>query len=307
VEILELGPQGLSVGDVAEKLAVAPADVIKALFMKGIMVQVNQMLDADTVRVVAEEYEVLVLDDTESEVWDDAKKSNVFITEDDLDFLTERPPVVTVMGHVDHGKTSLLDYIRKSRVALGEAGGITQGIGAYNVDVETEDGPKSVCFLDTPGHEAFSAMRARGAKVTDVAIVIVAADDGVQPQTAEAVSHAQAAGVPIVVAINKIDKPGANPEKVKQELSAQCSLVPEEWGGEVPMIPISAKSGEGISELLDMVVLVAETQELVANANADAQGTVVEAELDKRRGAVATVLVQAGTFPTLTPTSLTTE
>jgi len=292
---------GMAVEDLAAKLAVTPAEVIKALFMKGILVQMNQQLDPDTVRVVAEQFGVLVVDEEEEGVEGAARKDEEFVSEDDLDSLAPRPPVVTVMGHVDHGKTSLLDYIRKARVASGEAGGITQSIGAYNVELDPEEeggAPRGICFLDTPGHEAFSAMRARGAKVTDVAIIIVAADDGVQPQTREAVAHAQAAEVPIIVAVNKCDKPGANAEKIKQQLASECSLVPEEWGGEVPMIPISAKAGTGIDELLEMILLVSETQELVANPEALARGTVIEGELDRRRGAVATVLVQTGTLRT---------
>lgn len=196
------------------------------------------------------------------------------------------------MGHVDHGKTSLLDYIRKARVADGEAGGITQSIGAYNVEVE---GGGQICFLDTPGHEAFSAMRARGAKVTDVAIIIVAADDGVKPQTAEAISHAQAAGVPIVVAINKVDKEGADIQRTYSGLS-EIGLVCEEWGGDIPMIPVSAKKGTGMKDLLETIVLVAEVQELMANPEREATGTVIEAQLDARKGAATTMLVQAGTL-----------
>eukprot|EP00882_Tetradesmus_deserticola_P033206 GHRQ01037912.1.p1 GENE.GHRQ01037912.1~~GHRQ01037912.1.p1 ORF type:complete len:204 (+),score=119.62 GHRQ01037912.1:193-804(+) len=195
------------------------------------------------------------------------------------------------MGHVDHGKTSLLDFIRKAKVAAGEAGGITQAIGAYNVEVSIDGGERTICFLDTPGHEAFSAMRARGARVTDIAIIIVAADDGVQPQTREAVSHAQAAEVPIIVAINKIDKPGADVERAKQSL-LELNLVPEEWGGSTVMVPISAKKGTGIDDLLEAVALVAEEKQLMANASKLAAGTVIEAHLNKQRGPVATLLVQ---------------
>lgn len=322
-DVLLCPPTGMQLEDVATRLALTPPEVIRTLFMKGIMAGMNQRLDVDAVRVVAASVEADVLVDDGASIQDGAKRSDddialFSINEEDADEndVFNRPPVVAVMGHVDHGKTSLLDYVRRSRVASGEAGGITQSIGAYNVDVpwllddddedgdgavgslgEDWDGPtRGICFLDTPGHEAFSAMRARGAKVTDVAIVIVAADDGVRPQTREAVAHAQAAGVPIVVAVNKIDRPGADPEKVLREMASECSLVPEAWGGDVPFIQVSAKTGEGIDELLEMVLLVAETLELRADAGARAAGTVIEAELDKRRGAVATVLVQAGTL-----------
>ena len=228
-------------------------------------------------------------------VQDMARKTTVFMEEDDLEFLQPRAPVVTIMGHVDHGKTSLLDYIRKTRVAAGEAGGITQAIGAYQVSPSIGGMPTPITFLDTPGHEAFSAMRARGARVTDIAVIMVAADDGVRPQTLEAISHAQAAGVPMVVALNKIDKEGANPERVKQELS-NAGLLPEEWGGTTPVVPISAKRGTGVDALLETLLLVAEVTELSANPQRPARGTVVEAYMDKARGATATLLVQAGTL-----------
>eukprot|EP00854_Cymbomonas_tetramitiformis_P002698 gene2698-3472_t len=295
VEILEVGESGMSVAELAVALAINEAEVIKTLFMKGIMASITQTLDPDAVKLVAEEFEVEVLDEVEAAVEDAAKKVIEYIDEADLDYLTERPPVCTIMGHVDHGKTSLLDYIRKSKVRATEAGGITQAIGAYQVEVEVGGELKTATFLDTPGHEAFSAMRARGARVTDMTIIVVAADDGVKPQTIEAVSHAKAAGVPILVAINKMDKEGANPERVKQELAEQ-GLLPEEWGGDVPMIPVSAQRGDGIDELLENMMLQAEVAELQANANREARGTVLEAYLDKNRGATANLLVQAGTL-----------
>lgn len=294
-EILEVGLEGMSVQDLAEKLAVAPTEVVKALFMKGIMAQVNQVLDFETVVIAAEDFEVEILEKDEARLDEMARKTMDYLDEEDLEYLQARPPVVVVMGHVDHGKTSLLDTIRKSAVAAGEAGGITQAIGAYTVGVESEGNIKEVTFLDTPGHEAFSAMRARGARVTDIAIIVVAADDGVRPQTLEAISHAKAAEVPIVVAINKIDKDGANPERVKQELS-EAGLLPEEWGGKTPMIPISAKKGTGVEELLETVTLVAEVEQLMANPDKAAAGTVLEAHLDRRIGAIATLLVQTGTL-----------
>ena len=224
-----------------------------------------------------------------------ARKTVSYLDESDLEFLEPRAPVVTIMGHVDHGKTSLLDYIRKTRVAAGEAGGITQAIGAYQVSPLIGGVATPITFLDTPGHEAFSAMRARGARVTDIAVIMVAADDGVRPQTLEAIAHAQAAGVPMVVALNKVDKEGANVERVKQEL-AGAGLVPEEWGGVTPVVPISAKRGTGVDTLLETLLLVAEVAELSANPGRAARGTVVEAYMDRARGATATLLVQAGTL-----------
>ncbi|EIE18948.1 initiation factor 2 [Coccomyxa subellipsoidea C-169] len=294
-EIFELGDEGMSVAEVALRLAVSTAEVVKTLFMQGIMVQVNQVLDKATVKMVAEAFEVEVLDKEEEGVDFMARKTVDYTEDEDEESLLPRAPIVTVMGHVDHGKTSLLDHIRKTRVAVGEAGGITQAIGAYTVDVPTADGPKQITFLDTPGHEAFSAMRARGTRVTDIAIVVVAADDGVRPQTIEAISHAKAAGVPILVAINKIDKEGANVERVKQGLS-EAGLLPEEWGGQTPMVAISAKKGDGVDGLLETVLLMAEVEELVANPDRLARGTVIESHLDKRTGPVATVLVAAGTL-----------
>ncbi|GMH34204.1 hypothetical protein BSKO_02038 [Bryopsis sp. KO-2023] len=295
-EIIEVGPEGMLVSELAGKLLETPADIIKTLFMKGIMVTMTQTLDMDTVKVIGLEYGVEVLEKGQVAIGDMAKKNVEFIDEDDIENLVLRPPVVTVMGHVDHGKTSLLDYIRSSSVADAEAGGITQAIGAYQCEIDVDDEEKTICFLDTPGHEAFSAMRARGAKVTDVAVIIVAADDGLQPQTREAVSHAKAADVPIIVAINKIDIQGANPERVKQQLG-ELELIPEEWGGKTPVIPISAKTGEGIDALLEVIVLMAEVElELMANPDRSARGTVVEADLDKRAGPIATMLVQNGTL-----------
>lgn len=261
-------------------------EVIKALFMLGVMVTINQNIDFDTAQLIGDNFGVEVgqkapeEDPTEIPEVDDPPEKRV-----------PRPPVITVMGHVDHGKTSLLDAIRKTNVTSREAGGITQHIGAYKVNYQG----KQIVFLDTPGHEAFTAMRARGAQVTDVAILVVAADDGVMPQTIEAINHAKAAKVPIIVAINKIDRPGANPDHVKQQL-AEHELIPEDWGGDTIMVPVSAHQKTGISDLLEMILLVAEMQELKANPNLPAHGTIIEAQLDKGRGPVATVLVQRGTL-----------
>jgi len=279
-------PETITVGDLAHKMSVKAAEVIKALMKLGNMVTINQVLDQETAMIVVSELghsaKAAKLDDPESLLAEVPHHSAE---------LKPRAPVVTVMGHVDHGKTSLLDYIRRTKVASGEAGGITQHIGAYHV--QTPRG--MVTFLDTPGHEAFTAMRARGAKVTDLVVLVVAADDGVMPQTIEAIHHAKAAGVPIIVAINKIDKHEANPEKVKQELVAQ-TVVPEEYGGDSPFVPVSAKTGAGIDALLEHVLLQAEVLELKAPVDALAKGIVIEARLDKGRGPVATVLVQSGTL-----------
>lgn len=282
----------LTVQELAALMMVPETDIIRTLFMKGIMATVTQTLDIETATMVAEELGVLVETGTQES---EARKVTEMLAVEDLENLHRRPPVVTIMGHVDHGKTSLLDSIRKTKVAQGEAGGITQHIGAYHVDVEHNDDMQQVVFLDTPGHEAFTAMRARGARVTDIAILVVAADDGVQPQTVEAISHAKAAEVPIVVAINKIDKEGAQPDRVKQELT-EFALVPEEWGGETIMVPVSALTGENLDTLLEMVLLVAEVEDLNANPDRPAKGTVIEAHLDKAKGPVATLLVQNGTL-----------
>jgi translation initiation factor IF-2 len=282
----------LTVQELADALVIADTEIVKILFMKGMAVSITQNLDIPTITLVAKELEVEV-QVTEREA--EARKTTEMIDVADLDHLIRRPPVVTIMGHVDHGKTTLLDSIRKTKVASGEAGGITQHIGAYHVDIEHEGKPQQIVFLDTPGHEAFTAMRARGARVTDIAVLVVAADDGVRPQTIEAISHAQAAGVPIVVAINKIDKEGAQPDRVKQELT-NYGLTAEDWGGETIMVPVSAIKGENLDTLLEMIMLVSEVAELSANPDRVAKGTVIEAHLDKAKGAVATLLIQNGTL-----------
>jgi translation initiation factor IF-2 len=283
---------GISVHDLADELVVPETELIRLLFMKGIAANINQILDIPTATMVAQEYDVLV-ETAEAEA--EARKVTEMLDANDLENLQRRPPVVTIMGHVDHGKTTLLDSIRKTKVAQGEAGGITQHIGAYHVDVEQGGQVQQVVFLDTPGHEAFTAMRARGARVTDIAVLVVAADDGVRPQTVEAISHAKAAGVPIVVAINKIDKEEAQPDRVKQELT-EYGLVAEEWGGDTIMVPVSAIKGENLDALLEMILLVAEVEDLYANPDRPAKGTVIEAHLDKAKGPVASLIVQNGTL-----------
>ena len=277
----------VSVKELAEKMSKPVAEIIKKLLMLGIMANINQELDFETASLIAVDFGIQV------EKLIDKSSEEVLLKEDEdrAEDLKARPPIVTIMGHVDHGKTSLLDAIRETNVIATEAGGITQHIGAYNVTI---DG-KKIAFLDTPGHEAFTAMRARGANVTDIAILVVAADDGVMPQTAEAINHAKAANVSIIVAINKIDKPGANPEKVKQELT-EYGLLAEDWGGDTIMVPVSAKKKEGIDNLLEMILLASEMLELKANPNKKAKGTVIEAEIDKGKGPVATILVQEGTL-----------
>lgn len=277
----------ITVQELASRMQVDAGEVIKKLLDLGIMASLNQLIDSDTATLLAGEFGV------ETELVDETSKFDEILEDhpDDPNQLEPRPPVITVMGHVDHGKTSILDTIRHTNVIATEAGGITQHIGAYQVELKG----KKITFLDTPGHEAFTAMRARGAEVTDIAVLVVAADDGVKPQTVEAINHAKAAGVPIIVAVNKIDKPGANPELVKQQLT-EYGLVPEEWGGDTVCVPVSAKTKEGLDHLLEMILLVAEMEELKANPRRPARGTVIEAELDKGRGPVATVLIQKGTL-----------
>ncbi|PYZ93104.1 translation initiation factor IF-2 [Salipaludibacillus keqinensis] len=277
----------ITVGEFAHKLNKEPSEIIKKLLFLGVMATINQEIDKDTIAILAEEFGVEV----EEEIIIDETDFESIIEDDDPELLQERSPVVTIMGHVDHGKTTLLDSIRHTKVTAGEAGGITQHIGAYQV----EENGKKITFLDTPGHAAFTTMRARGAQVTDITILVVAADDGVMPQTVEAINHAKAAGVPIIVAVNKVDKEGANPDRVMQELT-EHELVAEAWGGDTIFVNVSALNGTGIDDLLEMILLVSEVGELKANPNKAAMGTVVEAELDRGRGPVATLLVQAGTL-----------
>lgn len=284
-EITVSGP--MTVGEFAKMLRREASAVIKKLISLGIMATINQEIDVETMSVLAEEFDVTLIFKEEVDESNFEEIEEVDAPED----LVERPPVVTIMGHVDHGKTTLLDKIRHTKVTEGEAGGITQHIGAYQVEIND----KKITFLDTPGHAAFTTMRARGAEVTDITILVVAADDGVMPQTVEAINHAKAADVPIIVAVNKIDKPEARPDHVKQQLT-EYGLIPEEWGGDTIFVPVSALTGEGVEDLLEMILLVAEVQELKANPNKRARGVVIEAELDKGRGAVATVLVQNGTL-----------
>ena len=281
-------PDSITVGELASRLKVTATEVIKKLMMLGVMATINEEIDFDTASLVAEElgakveHEVIV-----------TIEERLIDEDDDSEDTQERCPIVVVMGHVDHGKTSILDRIRHAHVTAGEAGGITQHIGAYQVQYEGKD----ITFLDTPGHEAFTAMRARGANITDIAILVVAADDGIMPQTVESINHAKAAGISVIVAINKMDKEGANPDRVKEELT-KYGMVCEEWGGDVICVPVSAKTGEGIDDLLENILLVAETSELKANPDRRAKGTVVEARLDKGRGPIATLLVQNGTLHT---------
>lgn len=287
-EVLEY-TEGMNVADIAKKIHREPAEIIKKLFMLGVMVNQNQALDKNTIELLATDYGM----EPQEKIQVDIADIDKFFEPEELnpDTLVSRPPVVTIMGHVDHGKTTLLDTLRHSRVTSGEAGGITQHIGAYQIDI---DG-KPITFLDTPGHAAFTSMRARGASITDITILVVAADDGVMPQTVEAINHAKAAGVPIIVAVNKIDKPGANPQHVMQELS-EYELIPEAWGGETIFVEISAKFGQNIDELLEMILLVAEVEDLKADPKQRAIGTVIEARLDKGKGPVTTLLVQQGTL-----------
>src|SRR6202165_838819 len=294
-------PPTLSVKDLAEKLSVSPVEVIKKLMASKILATINQVIDYATAEIVADEFgftvepvkseDVVTVESAEGEAVVTTSREELFsLANEDPSKLVPRPPIVTVLGHVDHGKTSILDAIRKTRVAASEAGGITQRIGAYKI--ETADG-HPVVFVDTPGHEAFTAMRARGAQVTDLVVLVVAADDGVKPQTVEAIQHARAAKVPIIVAINKMDKEGANPDRVHQELAAK-GIVPRHYGGEHECVHLSAKTGQGIDDLLTTIVLSSDILELKANPNRNAIGTIVDAHLERVRGPVATVLVQAG-------------
>lgn len=280
-------PDAIKVGDFANKLRKPVAEIIKKLLLSGVVASINHEISFEVAEKIAEQYNLLL----DKEVVKEKEEVLINDYEDSQEDLRPRPPVVTVMGHVDHGKTSLLDAIRHARVTSTEAGGITQHIGAYTVQINDN----TIVFLDTPGHEAFTAMRSRGAQVTDIAILVVAADDGVMPQTVEAINHAKAANVPIIVAVNKIDKPQSNPDKVKQELT-EYGLISEDWGGDTICVPVSAKSKEGIDNLLEMILLVSEMQELKADPDRAAKGTIVEAQLDKGRGPVATVLVQKGTL-----------
>ena len=277
----------MTIRELAEAMKMQPSVIVKKLFMEGTMVTVNHEIDFEKAQEIALDYNIIAEPEEKVDVIEELLKED----EEDEKDMVPRPPVVCVMGHVDHGKTSLLDCIRNTHVTDREAGGITQHIGAYTVSINKQ----KITFLDTPGHEAFTAMRMRGANATDIAILVVAADDGVMPQTVEAINHAKAAGVEIIVAINKIDKPGANVERVKQELS-EYELIPEDWGGSTVFVPVSAKNNEGIDDLLEMILLTSEVLELKANPNRKARGLVIEAELDKGKGPVATILVQKGTL-----------
>jgi translation initiation factor IF-2 len=291
---VELPPM-MTVEELSTLLAVPPAQVISALIKGGIFATMNQVIEYETAANVAGDLGFEASEQTAPTAEDEAEEAAEELSDEEIAQLETRPAVVTVMGHVDHGKTSLLDRIRQTRVATGEAGGITQHIGAYQVDVEVDGEDRKITFLDTPGHEAFTAMRARGAQATDIAVLVVAADDGVMPQTAEAIDHARAAKVPIVVALNKMDRDDINPDRVKQQL-AEKDVVAEEYGGEVPVVPVSARTGDGIDNLLTTIALMADIAELKANPHRTATGLVVEAKLDKARGPVATVLVQRGTL-----------
>lgn len=291
--------RAMTIGELSEKIQHTPAEIIKFLMLNGIMATVNQLIDVDVIKKICAEYELEVLDEDldaymEEELEKEEKEKK--LTEVDKKLLKKRAPVVSIMGHVDHGKTTLLDSIRasKHKIVASEVGGITQSIGAYTVYLDNNK-DKKIVFVDTPGHEAFTEMRARGAKATDIAILVVAADDGIMPQTIEAINHAKAADVPIIVAVNKIDKPGANPDRVLQQLT-EHGLVPEEWGGDTITVKVSALQGTGIDELLEYILLVADVQDLKANPKAEASGVVIEANLDKGKGAVATLLVQNGTL-----------
>ncbi len=288
IETAYMTAETITVRDLTERIGKPAGEIIKKLMLLGIMATINQELDYDTASLIASEFGVTLEMKLDKTAEDALSEENV---EDAAEDLVSRPPVVTIMGHVDHGKTSLLDYIRKTKVTSGEAGGITQHIGAYTANV---DG-RAITFLDTPGHEAFTAMRARGTQATDIAILVVAADDGVMPQTIESINHAKAAKCPIIVAINKMDKPTADPDAVKQELT-RYEVVPEEWGGDTIVVPVSAKTGDGVDELLENVLLLADMLELKANPNRKARGVIIEAKLDHSRGAVATALVQTGTL-----------
>ena len=289
----------MTISELSEKIQHTPAEIIKFLMLNGVMATVNQLIDVDVIKKICAEYELEVLDEDldaymEEELEKEEKEKK--LTEVDKKLLKKRAPVVSIMGHVDHGKTTLLDSIRasKHKIVASEVGGITQSIGAYTVYLDNNK-DKKIVFVDTPGHEAFTEMRARGAKATDIAILVVAADDGIMPQTIEAINHAKAADVPIIVAVNKIDKPGANPDRVLQQLT-EHGLVPEEWGGDTITVKVSALQGTGIDELLEYILLVADVQDLKANPKAEASGVVIEANLDKGKGAVATLLVQNGTL-----------
>ena len=291
----------MTISELSEKIKKTPAEIVKFLMLNGVMATVNQLIDVDVIKKVCAEYDLEVLEeDLDAFIEQELEKEEKAkaLTEVDKKLLKKRAPVISIMGHVDHGKTTLLDSIRasKHKIVASEVGGITQSIGAYTVYLGEKD-EKKIVFLDTPGHEAFTEMRARGAKATDIAILVVAADDGIMPQTIEAINHAKAAEIPIIVAVNKIDKPGANPDKVLQQLT-EHGLVPEDWGGDTITVKVSALQGTGIDELLEYILLVADVQDLKANPKAEASGVVIEANLDKGKGPVATLLVQNGTLRT---------